>query len=398
MNRKARAIFIAPADSQPRFHRRVSAFIAAGYSVRVYSFTRGFYRVNSFPPAAEVILLGRVRDGNYALRLPSLLRASQRIRLRERAEPTQAAAGYAFGLDSAFLLLHSMRAPARLFYEVGDLRTPSMAPVPRYALNLAERYITRRFHCLALTSPWFLSEHFGKLDPGVEQKAVILENKMDASFSQVSRPPLRARATNEPICIGVIGRLRYARTLIPLLDAVAKQKGRYRVSVHGDGPLRPAIESYAARYDAIEYRGPFRNPSELADVYRRIDVNYVVYDNSLANVRVAIPNKLFESMFFGVPLIAAEGTALADAVRSRGIGLVIDPDKPGFAEELLNLLDGPMRLQAARVIREIPRSEIVEDLHEVIQKLHRATGGPISAMPGQSQPSPIGTAGDLRSL
>ena len=51
------------------------------------------------------------------------------------------------------------------------------------------------------------------------------------------------------------------------------------------------------------------NPDDLERIYGSIDLNYVVYGGdpkSEIGVRLAIPNKLYESIFFQVPLVCRE--------------------------------------------------------------------------------------------
>jgi glycosyltransferase involved in cell wall biosynthesis len=43
------------------------------------------------------------------------------------------------------------------------------------------------------------------------------------------------------------------------------------------------------------------------------------------NLTLTIPNKLFESMMAGVPVVVAGGTAVATLVKSAGVGAVVAP-------------------------------------------------------------------------
>jgi glycogen(starch) synthase len=46
------------------------------------------------------------------------------------------------------------------------------------------------------------------------------------------------------------------------------------------------------------------------------------------NHRLAMPNKLFQAVAAGVPVVAADIGALGELVRSRGIGVVYRPGSP----------------------------------------------------------------------
>src|SRR5437867_650721 len=48
-----------------------------------------------------------------------------------------------------------------------------------------------------------------------------------------------------------------------------------------------------------------------------------MYDTEVPGNRLASPNKLFEAMMFGKPVIASADTRMAEVVREEGCGLVV---------------------------------------------------------------------------
>lgn len=78
-------------------------------------------------------------------------------------------------------------------------------------------------------------------------------------------------------------------------------------------------------YSNIQYYGKFKNPEELPQIYKNIDINVACYDTSTQNERIAEPNKLYESLFFSKPLVVSENTFLASRVKEYGCGYVINP-------------------------------------------------------------------------
>ena len=56
---------------------------------------------------------------------------------------------------------------------------------------------------------------------------------------------------------------------------------------------------------------------------------------SVLNNRVALPNKLYEAMYFRVPIIASKGTYLAERVMTAGVGYEIDC---GSVEQIRHIL------------------------------------------------------------
>src|SRR5690606_36062673 len=117
--------------------------------------------------------------------------------------------------------------------------------------------------------------------------------------------------------------------------------------------------------------GPFRNPDDLGKIYDNLDVSYFVYDNTETNVRLAIPNKLYESMYFGVPGIVAASTTLAERVQQLGVGFVVDPSKGDFVGRWLETVSIDDIKGAAERCLMVPKDELVEDDENLLRALER---------------------------
>lgn len=263
-------------------------------------------------------------------------------------------------------------------YEVGDLRLPSKSKVSliQRSLRSAENTIIRKADFLVTTSPGFITSYFKRESSAAQRKIVLLENRLSRDLAERSvRPtsPVRVKPRSQ-ICVGFVGYLRYASSLFPIIEEIARRPDQYEMRIYGDGPLAPEVTKYASTHSNIHYFGPFLNPEELPNVYKDIHLNYVVYDNRDANVRLAIPNKLYESLYFGIPLVAAEGTELARRVLKFRAGFVADPRHPGFATSLLDQVSPDGLTEASRYALSVPTGELLADSHELIKAIASCGG------------------------
>jgi glycosyltransferase involved in cell wall biosynthesis len=269
---------------------------------------------------------------------------------------------YCFGLDMALLARAAFPRRIPLVYEIGDLRTPGLGPVAASVATALERSVARRASILVTTSPGFVDEHLRNLIPQTAEAPaiVVLENKLPSHIT--TRFPRRQPGPGtgrDRIRLGFVGLLRYPRTILPVLEAVAGRPDRFEFHVFGDGQLRPAVQEIAARAPNVLYCGSFRNPDDLGRIYASIDLNYVVYDNADVNVRLAIPNKLYESLYFGVPLVVSSRTRLAERVHRYQAGFVVDPDEARFAERFLaDLNPAALRVAAAGALA-VPTADLL---------------------------------------
>lgn len=369
-----RIALITPSASQPRFHRRAESLLGAGFAVTVYTFTRGLYEANRFPEGVEVIDLGRIENGKYFNRIPLWLAAIVKINRHERSKFVSPHLTYAFGFDSAILACATTARRTVFAYEVGDLRNPSPKSVIERLVYEVERKVVQQADLLVTTAPSFVSEYYASMDPTVPARAITIENKLSKAIREIAGRPRSQRCVPARVRIGFVGLLRYPRTVLPLLEAVSARPDRFELHVYGDGPLRRVIEDWAETHENVLYHGPFKNPQDLEKIYSGLDVNYVVYDTTDKNVRLAIPNKLYESLYFCVPLVVAAGTALADRVTGLGVGFVVDPRADSYVERFLDNLSLQEIVRRSSAAMRIPVTELVEDGQLISDTISRLLG------------------------
>lgn len=80
-----------------------------------------------------------------------------------------------------------------------------------------------------------------------------------------------------------------------------------------------------------------QDPEEVTASMRRAGLVLVPLSDSCQNHRVAMPNKLFQAVAAGVPVVAADVGALGELVRSGGIGVVYRPGNPDSLVAALRL-------------------------------------------------------------
>lgn len=365
-----RVVLFNTAMSHPRYQRRANMFNSAGMRVRMYTFEREWYADNlNFAPGVEVVKLGRMRAGNYAKRLPELWKAAKMVRTLERKEADPAALAYAFELDSALIMSLAMEHTVPRIYEVGDLRNPeptlSLATRLIYAV---ERSVVKRVNGFVVTSPGYITEYYTKMDSTVTDKGIVIENKLPSNFLELFSRPSNFRPSR-PIRIGLIGLLRYPETVLPLIEAVSEREGEFELHCFGDGPLKPTIADRAKAHTNVFYHGPYKNPHDLERVYSSIDLNYLAYNNANLNIRLALPNRLYESIFFGRPMVVPCNTLVAEWVEKYGIGFVVNPANSSFVKEFLDELSLEDLTKRGSQTLALPASLAIQDDNESLSEI-----------------------------
>lgn len=109
------------------------------------------------------------------------------------------------------------------------------------------------------------------------------------------------------------------------------------------GPYQSLVEKYAAQCTNIKFFGEYNFFRDSSIIYSHLDLIYMPYDthdkNQAFNNKIALPNKLYEAMYFEVPIITSQGTYLGEIVEKYNIGITIPCCDKGSLLTLLETMD-----------------------------------------------------------
>jgi len=123
-----------------------------------------------------------------------------------------------------------------------------------------------------------------------------------------------------------------------LIDAVGELDEDVKVFIAGSGPGYKDILDYVKGKDYVEMYGPYNYEKEIVSLYEKVDCVYAVYDTNLKNVRIALPNRLYEAIVCEIPIIAAKGTRLGQFIEENQIGMTVKDDSRDQLKEIISRL------------------------------------------------------------
>jgi glycosyltransferase involved in cell wall biosynthesis len=237
------------------------------------------------------------------------------------------------------------RTGAPVVYDARDiyLEARNLARMPRPARALfawLERRWARRASRVVTVNDAYADELAGRL--GVERPLVVMNCP-----SRDEAPRIRARRFHQrlglPDSARVVlyhGGLTEERGIEELVAALPSLHPAAHLVLMGYGPLRDTLVERAGepatggRLHVL----PAVPPAELLDWVAAADVAAMPIQPTTLNHRLTTPNKLFEAMAAGVPIVAADLPGMAAIVTATGCGVVCDPTNVADLARAINAL------------------------------------------------------------
>lgn len=155
------------------------------------------------------------------------------------------------------------------------------------------------------------------------RKNINIVHNMPVAFEQNTNERLRA-SDHSKIKVSYVGMVDYYQQNVLMADALHDSQ-RYSLKYSGSIVSRCKIKEYVEEknYFNVEFTGPFTN-SEKQKLYEDTDMINAIYGNDSLIVSTALPNKLYDSAIYKIPIIASKGTFLGQLVEEWGLGVAID--------------------------------------------------------------------------
>lgn len=224
------------------------------------------------------------------------------------------------------------RERPKIIYEIADLHTlvideskNIIKKLLKIIIGILEKRLCKNVDLLILTSEKFYDLYFKNFFP--KEKTLFMPN-MPTLYQFSSYRPKKSGV----FTVGFIGGVRYKEQMKMLIGAAK----RCKVNVlFAGGGFDDEIESICKTIPNIEYYGKYDYDTEIASLYEKCDCVYSVYNADMNNVKVALPNKLYEAIYCGLPIIVAKNTYLAELVESLGVGVAVSHSESTELEEVL---------------------------------------------------------------
>lgn len=331
---KTNILFLLSHQPNPRFVKQIK-YLSTSNDVSVIYFYRDYMKdlSSEYKDACKINKnIASISNGNYLQRVGKYLQSIQKLyRLLKVNKFDTLIVNNIDTLVLFKICTLFQKTNTKIVMEISDLRSHTYTNgLKAKVMRTLEKLIFKFVDKLIVTSPKFYEMYYSKL---FSDEAFLLENKPLSDMI----PPKLEKIINDKIIIGIVGLLLQGKPYETLFETI-KNDDRFEVHIYGKGTYQKLVEEYASKYENIKYFGEYNFFQDSAKIYASLDILYMLYDttNGSLNNKIALPNKLYEAMYFQVPIITSSGTYLGELVEEYGIGETI---KCCDKEKLIDMLN-----------------------------------------------------------
>lgn len=357
-------VFIVGQLSQPRCIKRIESVQKAGIPFKVYGYNNGLYEENlkkaNFLPTGYLI-----NKGNVFMR-----RLSPYLQIRKIYKENKHSIFYVFGYNLADILYTV--GCRNYIYEEADVNSAKIKNrILRKRAIERDKYLALKSLFTVYTSRGFVDYLFPTTK---KPQYILLQNKLNNYFLSHDRNSIKPKQVDiRHIKFAFIGLIRYPNTIGRFARIIAEEYPQHEFHFYGDKSMNCELPTVVYQAQNIFFHGAFKNPTDLEDIYRNVDINIACYDalsdHTAINVKIAEPNKLFESIYFFTPIIVSKDTFIGERVLELGVGdVVLSHDDEAIRQFIDDITSSKVEAMM-ETERNIPKDQLIDDSNELICKI-----------------------------
>lgn len=163
------------------------------------------------------------------------------------------------------------------------------------------------------------------------KKVLIIHNSPEVVEKNTEMKPFDEKCVK--VCY--VGILQDDRLLVEVCNEVKNSK-EVELHIGGFGKYETYFENMAKKYHNIKYYGSM-NYDEVLKLEKDCDILFATYNPEIPNHKYSAPNKVYEAMALGKPIIVCKNTGIDEMVSNNKIGYAIDYSAKEFMDKIKNI-------------------------------------------------------------
>lgn len=217
------------------------------------------------------------------------------------------------------IFLFSKSKKHKIIYDAFELFYPGSMEtfsIRDYIFYLFEKKIIKNADAVIATNSNRAAIMLGKYN--LQKFPYVIEN-----YSGTPKLLQKPKEKGDVLRLVYAGNISTDRGLNEMISAVVEHSDKYEFDIWGKGPYCDSLQRSIQYFSNVRYRGPYSNEN-LAAILANYDVGYLYYPHIGWNNIFCSPNKVYDYIYAGLPIVCNENPGLVKLVSSNTIGVCSD--------------------------------------------------------------------------
>lgn len=166
-----------------------------------------------------------------------------------------------------------------------------------------------------------------------------------------------------------VGLLTHGRGIFQVLKAFAKLSNKnLALVVIGNGPLAKEVEAFSQEHEQIFYH-PAVPPEAVINYVKSADIGIVSVENLCLSYDYCLPNKFFEYIFSGLPVLSSDLKQLSQIVKTYNCGEVYKPTDEALLQAINQMAETDLN-QYQQGIQKVQQDFNWQKCQDVLKKIY----------------------------
>lgn len=174
-----------------------------------------------------------------------------------------------------------------------------------------------------------------QIKPAKPKRLVIIHNAPSKQQIRTNSPSICKSNSDKPKLV-YVGNLVEDRCIKEIVE-LAKKHQEVEFHIGGMGALEELVEATSKELNNLFFYGKMKYSDVLA-LEKDCDIMIAFYDQKVRNHRYAAPNKFYESLGLGKPLIMLHNTGVDEVIDKFALGSTVNQDVESMWEGISKLL------------------------------------------------------------
>lgn len=226
------------------------------------------------------------------------------------------------------------RTGCKIIYDAHELETERTGYVGfRKALNVhLESRLINHVDGLLTVSPSIVKWYKEKY-PGLQIE--LVRNVPEVSCSGIEMRDLRGEfgVPDDALLFAYVGGIKRGRGVEDLLEVFGRDGVKHHLLFVGSGPMAGIVTAKAEICRRIHITDPVA-PEMVVSLIRSVDIGVCLIEDVSLSYRYSLPNKLFECILAGVPVVVSKLPDMSALVEEHNAGWVLGGGSNDFSDFL----------------------------------------------------------------